>query len=77
MMPYNHHNQYCDMRAEGCEGFIFKGNGRYVAYPYRMLLCPPCYQTWLQRNAEGKKKASNKRNLKNLRDSQPTLFDQE
>jgi hypothetical protein len=42
-----------------------------------MLLCNVCYETWLKRNSEGKKKASDKRNLKNLRDSQPTLFDQE
>lgn len=76
-MAYNHHNTFCDMRAEGCEEWVWKGKGRFVAYPYRMLLCRSCYQTWLQRNAEGKKKAQEKRNLKNLRDSQPTLFDQE
>jgi len=77
IMAYNHHNQHCGLRADGCEGFIFKGNGRFVAYPYKMLLCASCYEIWLQRNSEGKKKASDKRNLKNLRDIQPTLFDQE
>jgi len=76
-MAYNHHNTVCALKADGCERFIPKGTGRFVAYPYRMTLCPVCYETWLKRNEQGEKKASNKRNLKALRDSQPTLFNEE
>jgi hypothetical protein len=75
-MAYNHDNTYCDLRADGCEEWVWKGNGRFVSYPRKMLLCPPCYQTWLQRNKDGKKKAQTKRDLKALYDSQPTLFDE-
>jgi len=72
-MAYNYKDAICHI----CGELVFGGEGNFVNFPPPGVVVhkETCYQVWKDRNANGKKKAKAKRELKALKQSQPTLFD--